>query len=54
MTAYLVSSVHPLVLLYAVPVAGLVGFFVGLWGYNQATRDAYRRFVAAHQRSIAP
>lgn len=35
---------------FFVPLALLVGLVFGLAGFSQARRDAYRDYVAAHQR----
>lgn len=37
---------------FLLPVLLLVGLCAGLWGYARARRDAFRDYVAAHQRRI--
>ena len=44
------ATLHPAMYAAIAAFALLVGYLAGLYGYAQASRDAYRRFVIAQQR----
>lgn len=51
MITYLVTTFPPRAFVLAVPVAGFIGYLLGLYGLTRAENRAFARLVAAQQRS---
>lgn len=51
LTTFLVTTFPPLAFVLAVPVAGFLGYLLGLYGLTRAENRAFSRLVAAQQRS---
>lgn len=50
LTTFLVTTFPPRAFVLAVPVAGFLGYLLGLAGYASARRRAFCDFVAAQHR----